>query len=170
MRLAAVAALLIAAVTLVRRPPPVVNSAEAAIRRALRNGARIELPAGVTEIQAEIEIPPGATDIEIRGAPSGSTLRASNQFQGRAIFSCERTNRVRFANFSLDGNRLVLERRSGLPGFSTPFARFTIGNGILAASAASLKISNVRFANVPGFAILVSRSRDVSIDSVRVNP
>ena len=43
-----------------------------------------------------------------------------------------------------------------------------MGNGILAAGAASLKISNIRFANVPGFAILVSRSRDVSIDSVRV--
>jgi len=168
LRLAAVAALLIAAVALVRCRVPVANSAESAVRRAMRSGARIELPAGVTEIQAEIEIPPGATDIEIRGAPSGSTLRASNQFQGRAIFSCERTNRVRFANFAIDGNRLSLEQRSGLPGFSTPFARFTIGNGILAASAASLKISNVRFANVPGFAILVSRCRDVSMESVRV--
>jgi len=168
LRLAAVAALLIAAVALVWRQPPAETTAEAAIRRALRTGATIELPAGVTELQSEIDIPPGATDIEIRGAPSGSTLRASDHFQGRAIFAGERANRVRFENFAVDGNRPALEQRSGLPGFSTSFARFTKANGILAISIASLQISNVRFANLPGFAILVSRSRDVSIEKVQV--
>ncbi|HLM98674.1 MAG TPA: right-handed parallel beta-helix repeat-containing protein [Bryobacteraceae bacterium] len=168
MRLAAVTALLVAAVALVWRQPPAGTTAEAVIRRALRTGATIELAAGMIEIQAEIDIPTGATDIEIRGAASGSTLRASNQFQGRAIFSCERTSRIRFANFAIDGNRLALEQRSGLPGFSTPFARFTKGNGILAVGVASLKISDVQFVNVPGFAIVVSRSRDIAIENVQV--
>jgi len=163
-----VAALLIAACTLVWREAPAETTAEAAIRRALRTGTSIELPAGVTEIQAEIDIPPGTTDLEIRGAVSGSTLRASDRFHGSAVFRCDHVARVRFLNFFIDGNRAVLEHRSGLPGFSTPFARFTKGNGILAVGAVSLKIWNVQFANVPGFAILASRSRDVSIDGVRI--
>lgn len=169
MRLAAAAALLMAAAVLMWRRPPTENTGEAAIRRALRTGAgTVELPAGVTEVRAEIEIPPGADDLEIRGAPSGSTLRASDHFQGRAILRCERARRIRFVNFAIDGNRSAIERRCGLPGFSTPFARFTTGNGILAVSVASLQVSNIRFANVPGFAILVSRSRDVLIDGVSV--
>lgn len=170
MRLAALAALLIAASALVSQRPKVDTTPEALIRRALRAGTgMVELPAGVAGIQAEIEIPPGAVDLEIRGAASGSTLRASDHFQGRAIFRCERANRVRFTNFAIDGNRNVLERRSGLPGFSTPFARFTGGNGVLAVNVASLRVSNVRFAGLPGFAILVSSSRDVWIDGVQVS-
>lgn len=166
--MAAIAALLIAAIALVWWPPPAANSGDAVIRRALRTGATIELPAGVTEVQAEIEIPPDIADLEIHGAALGSTLRASDQFQGRAIFHCEHASRVRFANFAIDGNRHALEQRSGVPGFSTPFVRFTMGNGVLAVGVASLKISNIQFANIPGFAILVSGSRDISIESVQV--
>ena len=169
MRVAAIAALVLAAVALVWWPPPVASSAEAAIRRAARSTGAIELPAGVTEIQAEIDIPPEIAGLEIHGAASGSTLRASNHFQGRAIFRCARTSRVRFANFTIDGNRRVLEQPAGLPGFSTPFTRFTTDNGILAIGVAALQISNVQFVNIPGFAILVSRSRDVSIENVQVS-
>lgn len=169
MRLAAVAALVLAAVALVWWSPPAAGSVEAVIRQALRSGASIELPPGVIEIQAEIDIPPEVVDLEIRGAPSGSTLRASDRFQGWSVFRCERANRVQFTNFTIDGNRPVLEQRSGLPAFSTPFAHFTAGNGILAVNAASLKISNVRLVNIPGFAILVSRSHDVSIENVQVS-
>jgi hypothetical protein len=169
LRLAAVAALLTAAGALLWRRPPVETTAEAAIRRALRAGTgTVELPAGLTEVQAEIAIPPGAHDLEIHGAASGSTLRAADRFQGRAIFRCERAARVRFLNFAIDGNRNALERPSDLPGFSTPFAHLTVRNGILAVGVAALQISNVRFANVSGFAVLVSRSRDISIDAVRI--
>ena len=89
MRLAALAALLIAACLLLYGPPPLPSTGESAIRRALRSGATIELPAGVTEIQAEIDIPPNTRGLEIRGAPSGSTLRAAGHFRGRAVFCCE---------------------------------------------------------------------------------
>ncbi len=169
MRLAAVAALLTAAGAIVGRRPPVETTAEAAIRRALRAGTgTVELPAGVTEVREEIAIPPGAHDLEIRGAASGSTLRAADHFEGRAIFRCERATRVRFLNFAIDGNRYAPERPRGLPGFSTPFAYFTGENGILAVSVAALQISNVRFTNVSGFAVLISCSRDVLIDAVHV--
>lgn len=169
MRLAAVAALLTAAGALVWRQPPVETTAEAALRRALQAGTGIvELPAGLTEVEAEIAIPLGAHDLEIRGAASGSTLRAADRFQGRAILRCERATRVRFLNFAIDGNRNALERPGHLPGSSTPFADFTVGNGILAVTVAALHVSSVTLANVAGFAILASRSRDVSIDRVRV--
>jgi len=169
LRLAAAAALVVAAIALMCWPPPATSSAEAVIRRAMRTGATIELPAGVTEIRSEIDIPPDVADLEIRGAPSGTTLRASDHFQGRTVFRCERASHVRFVNFTIDGNRAALECRSGLPGFSTPFTRFTIGNGILAVDVASLKIANLTFLNIPGFAILVSRSHDVSIENVHVS-
>ena len=169
MRLVALGALLITCGALVWRQAPVEATAEAAIRGALRAGTgKVELPPGVSEVRAEIEIPPGADNLEIRGAVSGSTLRASDRFRGRAIFRCERGRRIRFENFAVDGNRNALERPSWLPGFSTPFARFTEGNGILAVGVVSLQVSNVRFAGVSGFAILVSRSRDVSLESVTV--
>jgi hypothetical protein len=166
---AAIAALLVAAGLLLLLAPPAETTGDAVIRRALGSGTgTVELPAGTIEILSEIEIPPGANDLDIRGAASGTTLRASNHFRGRAIFRCERASRVRFADFTIDGNRNVLERPSGLPGFSTAFAAFTEGNGILAFRVASLKIAHVRFVNVPGFAILVSRSRDILIDGAEV--
>jgi hypothetical protein len=170
LRLAAALAVVLAAAALLTLPSARSGtSGEAAIRLALTAGTgRIDLPAGIVEISAEIEIPAGAHDLEIRGAGSGTTLRASDHFCGRAIFGCERASRVRFTGFTIDGNRSVLERRGGLPGFSTPFARFTVGSGILAIDAVSLRISSVRFVNVPGFAILVSRAHDVWIEGVRI--
>lgn len=170
MRLAAaIAALLVAAGPPLLFAPRAETTGEATIRRALRvRTGTVELPAGTIEILSEIEIPPCAHDLEIRGAASGTTLRASDHFLGRAVFRCERASRVRFANFTIDGNRDVLERANGLPGFSTTFARFTGGNGILAFRVASLEITNVRFAGIPGFAILVSRSRDIVIDGVEI--
>jgi len=151
LRLAAVAALVIAALALEWLEPQAETTGEAAIRRALRTGARIQLAGGVTQNRAEIELPSGVSDLEIHGDASGSTVRASDHFRGRAVFVCERSNNVRFTNFAIDGNRDDLEQRSGLRGFSTPFARFTPGNGILAIGMASLTISNVRFTNMPGF-------------------
>src|SRR5215470_14291983 len=107
------------------------TSGEAAIRRALTAaGGAIDLPAGVVEISGELLIPAGAHDLEIRGAPAGTTLRATDHFHGRAIFQCERARHVGFSGFIIDGNRSAIERRTGLPGFSTPFARSTMGNGI----------------------------------------
>ena len=50
-----------------------------------------------------------------------------------------------------------------------PFARFTPGNGVLAEGVSQLTILNVRFREIAGFAVLVSRSRQVAIDGVRVD-
>lgn len=170
MRLAAVLVAVVLAAALVGPTPRFeLSPGEAAIRRALLSGTGVvDLPAGLTEVSSEIEIPPGARDLEIRGAVSGSTVRASAHFRGRAIFRSERATRIRFVRFTVDGNRGELERRGGLPGFSTPFALHTAGNGILAIRARGLRIEGVRFVNIAGFAILVSRSREIEIESVDV--
>jgi hypothetical protein len=166
---AATVALLVAAGLLLRFVPRAGAAGDAAIHLALRaRTGTVELPAGTIEILSEIEIPSGADDLEIRGAPSGTILRASDHFRGRAIFRCESASRIRFAGFTLDGNRTALEQRSGLPPYDRPFAQFTRGNGILAVHSATLSVSDVRFVNIPGFAILVSGSRDIVIDRVRI--
>src|SRR5215469_10237353 len=126
----------------------------------------IKLPPGVTEVHKEWPIPEGAQDLEVIG--SGSTLRASSDFHGRAIFVVKSGMRVRFRNFTIDGNRDALEQRVGLPGSNTPFSHFTVNNGILVENSADVEISNVNFRQVAGFAILVSGSKDIRIARVHV--
>jgi hypothetical protein len=104
---------------------------------------------------------------EVRGAASGSVLRAAADFHGRALIVV-RGNSVLLRDFAVDGNRQKLEARLGLPGYDVPFARFTPGNGVLAEGVSQLAIRNVRFREIAGFAVLVSRSRHVAIDGVRV--
>ena len=162
-----VAALL--AVALLGHPAEARQSVgEAAVQRTLRSGQQVvELPAGVIEISSGLVLPPGAHDLEIRGAPAGTTLRASNGFRGRAIFLCDSASRIRLSGFTVDGNRAATAQPAGLPSYDQPFAQFTRGNGILAIRTASLTVSQVRFVNIPGFAILASASRDLIIDRVR---
>jgi hypothetical protein len=93
----------------------------------------------------------------------------SDRFRGRAVFRCESGVRIRFADFAIDGNRQALEVRGGLPSSDVPFEKFTLSNGILVADNVGLTISGIRFVNMVGFAVLVSRSRDVAITSVEVS-
>jgi hypothetical protein len=137
----------------------------AAFLAAPAPGRRIlQLPAGVVEVRSEMVVG-GLT--EVRGARSGTVLRAAPGFAGRAIIVA-RGDGVRLRDFTVDGNRDALEVRAGLPPYDTPFARFTRGNGVLADGIAGVRVENVRFRNVAGFAVLASRSRDVAIDRVRV--
>ncbi len=96
-------------------------------------------------------------------------VRASARFRGRAIFLCERASGIRFSNFSIDGNLPATEARTGLPPYNVPFEKFTQANGILATGVNWLIVSRVHFTGISGFAILVSRSRDVTISGVVVD-
>jgi hypothetical protein len=125
----------------------------------------LQLPAGIVEIHSEMAIDSGT---ELVGAPSGTVLRVSPRFQGRAVIVV-RGNGVRLHDFTIDGNREAIEIRSGLPPSDQPFARFTQGNGVLAEGVNGLDVERVQFRNIAGFAVLVSRSRDVAIDRVRVS-
>ena len=141
----------------------------AACRRPLPRGDSasvhvLQLAPGVVDVHAETLLREGT---EVRGAPQGTTLRLAPDFDGRAAFVVEGAG-VRLHDFTLDGNRDVLEKRQGLPPSDLPFARYTRHNGILAEGAAGLTIERVAFRRMAGFAILVSASKDVTIDRVRV--
>ena len=139
------------------------------LRRALRSGAGVvELPAGLIELSIPLFVGSGAHDLEVRGARSGTTLRASNRFRGRALILCDSASRIRFTGFTIDGNRAALEHPSSLPPPNRSFADFTAGNGILAVHVNALSVSAVRFTGVPGLAILSSQSRDVSVERVEI--
>jgi hypothetical protein len=126
----------------------------------------IRLPPGTTEVHAEWPMPQGAQDLEVIG--SGSILHAADDFHGRAIFAVKAGARIRFRDFTIDGNRDALEQRVGLPGLDTPFRRFTVNTGILIEDATDVKISNVNIRHVAGFAILVSASKQVRIERVHI--
>jgi hypothetical protein len=142
--------LLAVAIALLLRPSP--------------RGRFVQLAPGTVDLHAAIVLEDGA---ELRGAASGSVLRAAADFAGSALIVV-RGNHVLLHDFAVDGNREKLESRLGLPGYDVPFARFTPGNGVLAEGVDHLAIGNVRFRNIAGFAVLVSRSRHVAIDDVRV--
>jgi hypothetical protein len=127
---------------------------------------KIRLPPGITDVHAEWPVPEGAHDLEVIGA--GSILRAAPDFHGRAMFAIKSGTRIRFRDFTVDGNRAALEQRVGLPGSETPFRRFTVNNGILIAGSTDVTISNVTFRQVAGFAILVSASKQVRIERVHI--
>ena len=126
----------------------------------------INLQPGITEIHKEWVIPENAHDVEVVGA--GSVLRAASDFRGRAIFVVKSGTRIRFRDFTIDGNRGALEQHVGLPGSDVPFRRFTVNNGILIEDGADIKISNVNFRQVAGFAILVSGAKQVRIERVQI--
>ena len=146
------------------------GSEEARLREALRHGTGlVRLPAGVVELSSELVIPKGARGLRLVGAPSGTLLRASKQFRGRAILRVEPGAFIMLSGFSIDGNRAALEKPAGLPPSDVPFSRFTTSSGILAEGVTGLSISRVHLTNVAGFAILVSGSRDVVIQNIQVD-
>jgi Right handed beta helix region len=129
-------------------------------------GSRVvELPAGTVELHRELSVDNG---VELRGAPSGTVLHAAADFDGRALVVVHGTG-VALRGFLIDGNRDRLAQRSGLPPSNKPFWQFTRGNGVLAVGVSGLRVENVRFRNISGFAVLVARSRDVRIDQVDVS-
>ena len=125
----------------------------------------LQLAPGTVEVHSEMVLHPNT---EVRGAAGGTTLRMAADFQGRAVFVVNGGN-VRLHDFAIEGNRLALEVRAGLPPSNVPFARFTRNNGILADGADRLTIERVTFRAIAGFAILVSTSREIAIDRVRVS-
>jgi hypothetical protein len=77
-------------------------------------------------------------------------------------------NDVYIHDLTIDGNRDETEVRQGLPPWNRPFTGFTVGNGIVIDGRRHVTIRNVTLRNIAGFAILVARSHDITIDHVRV--
>jgi len=126
----------------------------------------VRLPPGVTEISSEIKLPERAHDLVITG--DRSTLHVAANFQGRAIFSCQGCRRIHFANFAIDGNRAALEKPMPFAPSGKSFASVFPNNGILIEESDGISIEHVDFANITGFAALISHSKNVTIDHVAV--
>jgi hypothetical protein len=124
----------------------------------------IPLPEGIMDIHEPLIVD---ANTEVRGAPRGSAIRMAEGFRGRAAMVI-RGNGVWLRNFTIQGNRDELEVRSELPPYDRSFANFTQRNGIVADAHSDLAIENLRFTEMAGFAILVSRSHNVSIEHVTV--
>jgi len=133
---------------------------------AIPSTGTVRLPHGVTEISSEIKVPDGAHDLTIIG--DHSTLHAGANFQGRAILSCRGCRRIVFRNFTVDGNRAALEKPLPFAPSDQTFSSVFPNNGILVEATDGVSIDHVDFANIAGFAALISRSKNVGIDRVSV--
>ena len=123
-----------------------------------------QLPAGEIVVHSPLVI---KANTELRGAPAGTTLRAAADFQGPAIIVVTGAG-VHLRGFTIDGNRDALEIRSGLPGYDTPFVKFTRNNGIMASGITALALDHIKLRKIAGFAVLVASSRGVTIDRLQV--
>ena len=124
----------------------------------------VQLPPGEVLVHSPIGI---GRNIELRGAPSGTTLVAAPDFHGAAVIVVRGAG-VRLHGFAIDGNRDALEVRAGLPSYDMTFARFTANNGVFANDVTALTIDNLTMRNIAGFAILVSNSHSITIDRIRI--
>jgi hypothetical protein len=142
---------------------------EADLRTALaaKTGA-VTLPAGVIEISREIILPADAHDLDIRGATSGTTIKATSTFRGRALIVIPSGKNIKLHDLSLDGDRDAVSRPLGLPPSVAMFSRFTPNNGILAETVNNLEIGPIKASAIAGFPILVNASHTVRIHNIQI--
>src|SRR5690349_12760887 len=122
---------------------PAANEVQVRALLARKTGT-IRLPAGIIEISRELTIAEGAHDLIVEGAPDGTVLKASKTFQGRAVLACKGGFHLQFRNFTIDGNRSVLEKPTELLTEERPFAQLYGSNGILAEDVNQLHLSDMR--------------------------
>jgi hypothetical protein len=126
----------------------------------------IQLPPGVIEVSSELRLAPGAHDLEIAGA--GTLFKAAKEFKGRAIFVVENARSIRFRDFSIDGNRAAFDQPMEMAPSENAFRIFYSHNGIVLDRVDGVEISEVQFAAIPAFAVIVSRSSKIRIKTVLV--
>jgi len=105
--------------------------------------------------------------VKIRGS-AGSVVQLADDFEGAAAFVAAEVRGIEFSGFTIGGNRQRLEKRQDLPPSDVPFVRFTRANGILVDRASDVRVDNVAFRNIAGFAILAARSERILIDRIHV--
>jgi hypothetical protein len=123
------------------------------------------LSPGIHDLHREIVLS-GEHDLTIDA--SHTTLRAAADFRGRALLVCFRCRNVTIDGLTLEGNRDVLGRPHGLPPSNLTFAAFEKNNGILILSGASVSLSHIKARQIAGYAVLVSHSSEVTLDSIAV--
>ena len=93
----------------------------------------VHLPSGVTEVASEFAFRRARTIS--RSSATELRLRASSNFRGRAILSCQGCQRIALRNLTIDGNRDALEKPTALPASNQTFAGVFPNNGILLEDA-----------------------------------
>lgn len=126
----------------------------------------LRLPPGTIQINSELQLAPGAHDLEIIG--SGTLLKATDEFQGRAVLIAGGVQRLRLRDFCIEGNRLVLEKPLDMAPPENAYRIYYRNNGLLFDRSTGLQISNVHLSGITNFAILVSRSSAIRITNVGV--
>jgi hypothetical protein len=144
------------------------GSAEARLRKTLASQTTgvIQLPRGVIEVSSELRLAAGTHDLEISGA--GTLFKAAKNFKGRAIFVAENARAIRFRDFSIDGNRAEFDQPMEMAPPENAFRIFYSHNGILVDRVEGVEISGVKFAAIPAFAVVASRSSKIRIKNVLV--
>ena len=142
---------------------------EEALREALSKGTgTVKLAPGTIEITSEIEIPPGARNLRIVGADGGSRLHLATNFEGRAALVFRSASNVELSGFSLYGHREFVDERVGLPPSNEIFASFYRNNGLVFEDIEQLTITNVHFAQIANFPLLISRGTGVLVEGVTI--
>ena len=140
-----------------------------ALRRAVAAGTGVvRLAPGVIEISEPIEIPNGAQELEIIGDPSGTTLRVSPQFAGKAVLVFRSASRITLSGFSIEGHRASVDERLGLPPSNVTFLDFYSNNGLVFEDVQDLSISDASFTEIANYPIIVNAGKGIVIESVHI--
>ena len=123
----------------------------------------ITLRSGVTEISSEYVVNEGNT---LRGAPAGSTLRASAAFKGKAVVVLG--SRAMVEGLTIDGNRLQLAKPIAIAPYDRAFVDYYPNNGIVSIGTRDITIRRVALRNISNFAVLISGAQGVLIEAVRI--
>lgn len=127
----------------------------------------VNLPAGTIELNTELRVPPSAHDLEIVGQPT-TVIRASREFQGRALLTISDAKGIRIRGVQFDGNRTELDRRIDRPPAGTAYAQHFTSNGILLTNTSNVHISDSSFREMLAFAILGNAVKKIKIEKVRI--
>lgn len=128
----------------------------------------IVLKAGVTELDSPMVLSAEAEGVQLIGAPTGSTLKASAKFSGAGLIVARDIKHLSVQGVKFDGNRPVLDRSFPIAPYDRSFAEFYPLNGILVERCDGVILRDLDFKNVVNFPILVSRSAQVRIQTVRI--
>ena len=139
------------------------------LRRAIAEGTgEIRLAAGVIEVSAPIQAPEGTHDLGLIGHPEGTTLHVSRAFAGRSVLAFRSAENVRLSGFAVEGHRKFVDERVGIPPANEAFTSFYSNNGVIFEGVRGLRITGLRFTEIPAFPIIVNQGQDVRIEDVHV--
>jgi hypothetical protein len=84
------------------------------------------------------------------------------------VFVAENARRIKFRDFSIDGDRPTFDQPREMAPPENAFRIFYSNNGILLDQVEGVEISQVRFSAIPCFAVVASRSSGIRITGVLV--